>query len=184
MIDRIGAETNFGNRSYTINAKYDDLQTAFAEIIADKIVSSDKPVTVTVARPGAHGYVGDGQILIPPELVGVPEDMFNDIVDLLSSLNDSAESIWDIILRLEDKVDIEALSESIDTDFDNSAGVGFIAALLTRFWKKKELSGSDVPEYGSDISTYYDQNHIENQVASELEALILKNKERKHFAAV
>lgn len=183
MINRIGTETNFSSVSNITNAKYDDLQTAFAEIIADKIVSSDKAVSVQIARPGAHGFVGDGQILVPPELIGVSADVLNDVIDLLSSLTDGSESIWDIILQLEDKVDIEALSESIDTDFDNSAGVGFIAALLTRFWKKKELSRSDVPDDGVDISAYYNQSNIENEVASELEALIL-NKERKLITAV
>lgn len=174
MIDRICSETNFGSLSKTANAKFEEIQLGFAELLADKIVSSEKTVSVQIAAPGAHGFIGDGQVLLPPELVGVPVDVINDVINVLTSLTDDSD-IWEIVLRLEDKVDLEALSESIDTDFDNSAGMGFIAALLTRFWKKKELSGDDIPENGVDILTYYDKNYIENKAASEPEALILKN---------
>lgn len=179
MIERIVSNTKFNAVSSTNNAVSEELRQSFAEFLADKIVSSEKPVTV--AGPGAHGYVGDGQVFIPPELIGLPLDVLNDVIDLLSSLNDSSESIWDIVLRLEEKVDIEALSESIDTDFDNSAGLGFVAALLTRFWKKKELSANAVSENGADISAYYGQNDFENVAASELEALILKHKKEREL---
>ena len=182
MIESIGSETKFNPVSNTNNAITEELRQSFAEFLADKIVSSEKPVTV--AGPGAHGYVGDGQVFIPPELIGVPVDVLNDVIDVLMSLNGDLENIWDIVLRVEEKVDIEALSEYIDTDFDNSAGLSFIAALLTRFWKKKELSGDNALVDGVDISAYYDPDHIENKAASELEALILKNKERKLITAV
>ena len=182
MIESIGSETKFNPVSNTNNAITEELRQSFAEFLADKIVSSEKPVTV--AGPGAHGYVGDGQVFIPPGLIGVPADLLNDIIDLLTSLNGDLENIWDIVLRLEEKVDSETLSEYIDADFDNSAGLSFIAALLTRFWKKKELSGDNVPENSVDIPACYDPNHIENKAASELEALIRKNKERKLITAV
>ena len=184
MIESIGSETKFNTVSNTNNAVSEELKLGFAELLADKIVSSEKPVSVTIAAPGAHGYVGDGQVFIPPELIGVPADALNDVIDVLMSLTDDLENIWDIVLRLEEKVDIEAFSENIDTDLDNSAGLSFIAALLTRFWKKKELSGDNVSENSADISAYYDPNYTENKVASELEALILKNKERKLITAV
>ena len=182
MIESIGYEKKFNTVSNTNNAINEELRQSFAEFLADKIVSSEKPVTV--AGPGAHGNVGDGQVFIPPELIGVPVDVLNDVIDVLMSLNDDLENIWDIVLRVEEKVDIENLSEYIDTDYDNSAGLSFIAALLTRFWKKKELSGGIVPEDGVDISAYYDPNYIENKAASELEALLLKNKERKLITAM
>ena len=184
MLDRIGTEMNFGSVSSNAIVKSEDIHLGFAELIADKIVSSEKPVSVQIARPGASGYVGDGQIFLPPELIGVPIDVLNDVIDALASLTDGLENIWEIVLRLEDKVDLEALSESVDTDFDNSAGLSFIAALLTRFWKKKELSGNDAPAEDVDISAYYNPNDIENKVASELEALLQKNRERKHVTAV
>lgn len=181
MIESIGSETKFNPVSNTNNTITEELRQSFAEFLADKIVSSEKPVTV--AGPGAHGYVGDGQVFIPPELIGVPVDVLNDVIDALASLNGDMD-IWEIVLRLEEKVDIETLSEYIDTDYDNSAGLSFIAALLTRFWKKKELSGNNISEDGVDISAYYDPNYIENKTASELEALIRKNKERKLITAV
>ena len=177
MIESIGYETKFNAVSNTNSAVSEELRLGFADFLADKIVSSDKPVTV--AGPGAHGYVGDGQVFLPPELIGVPVDVLNNVIDALTSLTDCLESIWDIVLRLEEKVDIEALSEYIDTDFDNSAGLGFVAALLTRFWKKKELSANAVSENVADISAYYGQNDLENEAASELKALILKHKERE-----
>ena len=122
MIDRIGSETNFSNVSNAANARSEDLHLGFADLLADMIVSSEKPISVQIARPGASGYVGDGQVFILPELIGVPIDFLNDVIDTLMSLTDDLENIWDIVLRLEDKVDLEDLSESIDTDFDNSAG--------------------------------------------------------------
>lgn len=190
MIDRIGSETNFSNLPNTTNAKSEGAHLEFADMLADMMVSSEKPISVQILGPGgASGYVGDGQVFVCPELAGVelagvPIDFLNDVIDILMSLTDNSESIWDIVLRLEDKVDLEALSESIETDFDNSAGLDFIAALLTRFWKKKELSGNDTLADGVDVSTYYSQNDIENKVALELEALIQKNKKQKHITAV
>lgn len=176
MIDHIGYETNFGSVSNSAGARTEELRLGFAEFLADKAASSENPVSVRIAAPGAHGYVGDGQVFIPPELFGGSEDALNDVLSLLMSLNGDAESIWDIVLRLEEKVDIEALSESIAADPENPAGLSFAAALLTGFWKKKELSGNGVSESGGDIYAYAEQERLEDQIASELEALIRKRK--------
>ena len=170
MIDSIGSELNFSSVSNAANANPGEICLGFEELLTEKTGSSQ------VVR---HGYVGDGQDLCPE----INEESI-EIINALLSLTDDLEDIWKIVLRLEKKADIEVLSEIIIKDFDNVTGRNSAAALLTRFWKKKELLGDDVSEDSVDISTYFNQSYIENKAASELEALILKNKERKFVTTV
>lgn len=170
MIDRIGSELNFGNVSNVANAKYARNYPGFEELLVEKTVSQ---------RTQLHGFVGDGQDLCP----GLNEETI-EMIKSLMSLSDDLENIWEIVLRLEKRVDTELLSENIVAELDDAAGLNSVAALLTRFWKKKELLGDDVPEGSVDISSYLDQDYIENRAASELEALILKNKERKFITTL
>ncbi len=168
MIDSIGSELNFSSVTNAANAK--PIHLGFEELLTEKTVSRQ------VVR---HGYVGDGQDLCPE----INEASIK-VINALLSLTDDLENIWEIVLRLEKKVDIEVLSENIVKDFDNVTGRNSAAALLTRFWKKKELLRDDVSEDSVDISAYFNQNYIENKAASELEALILKNKERKSISTI
>lgn len=170
MIDRIGSELNFSSVSNADNAKHVGINLGFEELLVEKTVSQ---------RTELHGYVGDGQDLCP----GLNEATI-EMIKSLMSLSDGLENIWEIVLRLEKRVDIEALGENFVTDLDDAAGLNSVAALLTRFWKKKELLGDTVPEGSVDISTHFDQDHIDNRSALELEALILKNKERKFITTI
>ncbi len=170
MIDRIGSELNFSNVSNAANAKPGEIYLGFEKLLTEKSVSSQ------VVR---HGFVGDGQDLCP-YLNGETIE----VIKSLMSLSDGLENIWEIVLRLEKRVDIELLSENIVTDFGDVTGSNNVAALLTRFWKKKELLGDDLLEGSVDISTHSNQNHFENRAALELEALILKNKERKFITTI
>lgn len=170
MIDRIESELNFSNVSNTANVKLKEIHPGFEELFTEKIISQQTEI---------HGFVGDGQDLCP----GLNE-MTIEVIKALMSLSDGLENIWEIVLRLEKRVDIEGLSENIVTDFDDVTGLNSVAALLTRSWKKKELLGDDVPEGSVDISAYFNQNHFENRAASELEALIFKDKERKVITTV
>lgn len=170
MIDSIGFESNFNIISNTTNVKLEEIHPGFEELFTEKIISQQTEI---------HGFVGDGQDLCP----GLNE-MTIEVIKALMSFSDGLENIWEIVLRLEKRVDIEGLSENIVTGFDDVTGLNSVAALLTRFWKKKELLGDDVLEGSVDISTYFNQNHIENRAASEMEALILKNRERKVITTI
>lgn len=170
MMNRIVSELNFSSVTNAENAKLVGINLGFEELLVEKAVSQ---------RTEMHGYVGDGQDLCP----GLNEASI-EMIKSLMSLSDGLENIWEIVLRLEKRVDIEALSESIITDFDDAAGLNTVAALLTRFWKKKELLGDTVPEGSADISACSGQDHIENRAATEREALILKNKERKFITTI
>lgn len=165
MIDCIEYKSNFSSVSNAANAKPGKICPGFEELLTEKAASR---------QAVRHGTVGDGQDLFP-ELNG----MSTEVINALMSLTDDIENIWEIVLRLEKRVDIEVLSENIVKDLDNAAGRSSAAALLTRFWKKKALLANDASEVGVDISTCFSQNPIENKAASELEALILKDKERK-----
>ncbi|MDE7229667.1 MAG: hypothetical protein K2N56_04230 [Oscillospiraceae bacterium] len=170
MIDRIGAELNLSSVSNAANADPGEICLGFEKLLTEKTGSRQ------VVR---HGYVGDGQDLCPE----INEESIG-IINALLSLTDDLEDIWKIVLRLEKKADIEILSENIVKDFDNVTGRNSAAALLTRFWKKKELLRDDVSEDSVDISTYFNQQYIKNNAASELEALTLKSKERKLITAL
>ena len=169
MIEHIENKLNFGSISNTAGAATGEINPGFEKLLAEKAVSNQ------VVR---HGFVGDGQDLCPE----INEESI-ELINSLMSLTDDLDNIWEIVLRLEEKVDMEALSENIVEEFDNAAGRNSIAALLTRFWKKKELTEDDVTENG-DISTRLAQNLIENAVASELEAILHKNQERKFMTLV
>lgn len=170
MIDRIEAELNFSSVSNAANARSGEMYLGFEKLLTEKTGSRQ------VVR---HGYVGDGQDLCPE----INEESIG-IINALLSLTDDLEDIWKIVLRLEKKVDIEVLSENIVKDFDNVTGRNSAAALLTRFWKKKELLREDVSEDSVDISTYFNQQYFKNNAASELEALTLKSKERKFITTI
>ena len=170
MIDHIKSETNFNSISNVTNAKHGEIRLGFEELITEK---------TAFEQTLRHGFVGDGQVVFP-ELNGRSAEVIN----ALMSLTDDLEDIWEIVLRIEKGVDTEALTENIVRDFDNAAGRNSVAALLTRFWKKKELLGDDAVEGSIDVLAYFNQSHIVNRTASELEALILKNKEQKLITAV
>lgn len=98
-----------------------------------------------------HGFVGDGQCLA---FNGISAETMEQVFKAIMSLNDGTKSIWEIVLQLEKKVDIKVLEEIIAMDFDDSAGENSIAALLVRYWKKKELLGDNISETNIDISDY------------------------------
>lgn len=170
MINCIESELNFSGAPNAANAKSARIYPGFEELLVEKAVSQ---------RTQIHGFVGDGQDLCP----GLNEETI-ELINSLLSFTDGLENIWKIVLRLEKKVDIEAFIENIIADIDDAAGVNTAAALLTRFWKKKELLGNTVSEGSADISSYLNPEHIENRAASELDALILKSKERKFITAI
>ncbi len=170
MIDSIGCESNFSVASNAIDVKPEEIYLGFEKMLVEKAVSQ---------RTGLHGFVGDGQDLCP----GLNE-MTIDGIKALMSLSDGSKNIWEIVLQLEKRVDTEVLNESIIPDFDNAAWLNSVEALLTQFWKKKELLGKDIPKYNVDKSTCLNQDHVDSKTVSELETLILKNKERKLITAV
>ncbi len=170
MIDSIGFESNFSIESNAANVKPEEIYLGFGKLLVEKVVSQ---------RTALHGFVGDGQDLCP----GLNE-MTIDVIKALTSLSDGSKNIWEIVLQLEKKVDTKVLNENIFTDFDNAAGLNSVEALLTQFWKKKELLGDDIPKYNVDKSARFNQDHIDRKTVSELETLILKNKERKLITAV
>lgn len=170
MIDRIGYGVNLGSVSNAAVTKSADRYLGFEETLVEKAVSQ---------RTMMHGFVGDGQDLCP----GLNEATIEMLKSLMSLSND-LENIWEIVLRLEEKVDIKALTESTVTELDEAAGLNSVAALLTQFWKKKELSGDTVSESVVEISAYSNQDRIENKAASDLEALMRKNKQRKLITTV
>lgn len=169
MVDSIGFESNFSIASNATNVKPEEIYLGFGKLLVEKAVSQ---------QTALHGFVGDGQDLCP----GLNE-MTIDGIKALMSLSDGSKNIWEIVLQLEKRVDIEDLNESMFTDFDNVAGRNSVQALLTQFWKKKELLGEDIPKYKVDNSTCFNQDHIHRKTVSELENLILKNKERKLITA-
>lgn len=169
MIDSIGFETDLSVASDVTNAKPGELYLGFGNFLAEKMVS----------KTAKHGFVGDGQDLCP----GL-NGMTMEGIKALMSLSDGSKNIWEIVLQLEKRVGIEAFNESFFTDFDDVAGRNSAAALLTQFWKKKELLGEDIPKNNVDNSICSNQDHFDSKTVSELETLILKNKEQKLITAV
>lgn len=110
----------------------------FDEMLTEKTASNQ------VTR---HGFVGDGQDLCP----WLNENNV-DVINAIMSLTAGLEDIRKIVLRLEKHIDLRTSGESIVAELDNAVGRSSAAALLTRFWKKRELSGSNASANIPDVT--------------------------------
>ena len=141
MIDRIDPGVKLTGASSAAAASRGEIDLGspgFEELLAEKTASNQ------VTR---HGFVGDGQDLCP----WLNENTV-DVINAIMSLTDSLDDIWKIVLRLEEHIDPRTSDESITEELDNAVGRSSAAALLTRLWKKKELSGDKVLENGVDVT--------------------------------
>ncbi|MDE6731682.1 MAG: hypothetical protein K2J77_02240 [Oscillospiraceae bacterium] len=141
MINCIDPGVKLTGTSSALNASRGEINLGFPgfeELLAEKTASNQ------VTR---HGFVGDGQDLCP----WLNENTV-DVINAIMSLTDGLEDIWKIVLRLEKHIDPQTSDESITEELDNAAGRSSAAALLTRLWKKKELSGDTVLENGVDVT--------------------------------
>lgn len=150
MIDRVGFELNSSVVPNSVNGKTKEKCSDFKNLLTEK---------AGLGKTRLHGFVGDGQDLCP----WLNEDSI-EAINAIMALTDDLEDIWKIILQLEEKVDIKVLEEIIAMAFDDSAGENSIAALLVRYWKKKELLGDNISESNVDISAYFNQDYIDNIV--------------------
>ncbi len=136
MIDCINPDVRFTSAASRseINLGF----PGFDEMLTEKTASNQ------VTR---HGFVGDGQDLCP----WLNENNV-DVINAIMSLTDGLEEIWKIVLRLEKHIDPRTSGESIIEELDNAAGRSCAAALLTRLWKKKELSGDTALENDAHVT--------------------------------
>lgn len=130
MIDRTVLESKFNASANAFGGKTNELSFEFEELLTEK-TSSDRS-----AQAELRGLLS--------ERLGIADDALlaeitENIMKAVSSMGEGAESIWDIVLRLEKSADIKLSDENIDAD--DTAGMNAIAGLLARFWKKKELLG-------------------------------------------
>lgn len=102
------------------------------------------------------------------------EEIMEHILKSIASMSEGSKSIWEIVLQLENHVDPKLLDENYDVDFDDTAGLNSVAALLARFWKKKEL----LEENDTAFSYFRDHNAIDTKAVSELTVLLRKKKHR------
>lgn len=140
MIDCINHEVKLTGASSAAIASRGEINLGFPgfeELLTEKTASNQ------VTR---HGFVGDGQDLCP----WLNENNV-DVINAIMSLTDGLEDIWKIVLRLEKHIDPQTSDESIIEELDNAAGRSSAAALLTRLWKKKELSGDTTLENDADV---------------------------------
>lgn len=158
MIEHIDHEVKFTGALSAANTSRSEVSLGFEELLTEKTALNQ------VTR---HGFVGDGQDLCP----WLNENTV-DVINAIMSLTDGLEDIWKIVLRLEKSVDPEALSENILKEFDNAVGRSSAAALLTRFWKKKDLLGDNASANSADASACF------YQAAPEPEVLTFKNKKQ------
>lgn len=138
MIARINPEVKLTSAPSTAIASRGEINLGFEEFLTEKTASNQ------VTR---HGFVGDGQDLCP----WINENTV-DAINAIMSLTDGLEDIWKIVLRLEKHIDPQTSDESIIEELDNAAGRSSAAALLTRLWKKKELSGDTALESYADVT--------------------------------
>lgn len=141
MIDCINPEVKLAGASSTAIASSGEINLGFPgfeELLTEKTASNQ------VTR---HGFVGDGQDLCP----WLNENNV-DVINAIMSLTDGLEDIWKIVLRLEKHIDPQTSDESIIEELDNAVGRSSAAALLTRLWKKKELSGDTALESDADVT--------------------------------
>lgn len=141
MIDRIDTEVKLTGASSAVIASRGEINLGFPgfeELLTENTASNQ------VTR---HGFVGDGQDLCP----WLNENNV-DVINAIMSLTDGLEDIWKIVLRLEKHIDPLTSDESIIEELDNAVGRSSAAAFLTRFWKKKELSGSDASANSADVT--------------------------------
>lgn len=172
MIDSVGFGAYSNVVPNSVNGKTKEKYLVFKDLLTER---------AGLGKTTLHGYVGDGQCLA---FNGISAEAMEHILKAIMSLNDGTKNIWEIVLQLEKKVDIKVLEEIIAMAFDDSAGENSIAALLVRYWKKKELLGDNISDANVNISTYFNQDYINNKAVSELEALIRKKDERKSISTI
>lgn len=172
MVDGVGFESYYNVVPNSVNGKIKENYLGFQDLLTEKTGSG---------KTTLHGFVGDGQCLA---FNGISAEAMEHILKAIMSLGDGTKNIWEIVLQLEKKVDIKVLKEIIAMAFDDSAAENSIAALLVRYWKKKELLGDNISEVNVDVSAYSNQDHINNKAVSELEALIRKKEERKSVSTI
>lgn len=142
MIDSVGFGSYCNAVPNSVSGKTKENYLSFNDLLTEK---------AGFGKTTLHGFVGGGQSLA---FNGIPAEAMEYILKAIMSLNDGTKSIWEIVLQLEKKVDIKVLEEIIAMASDDSAGENSIAALLVRYWKKKELLGNNISETNIDISDY------------------------------
>ncbi len=172
MIDSVGFESYYNVVPNSVNIKNNENYLGFKDFLTEK---------AGLGETTLHGCVGDGQSLA---FNGISAEVMEQVLKAIISLNNGTKSIWEIVLQLEKKVDINILNEIIAMAFDDSAAENSIAALLVRYWKKKELLGDNISEVNVNASAYPNRDYINNKAVSELEALIRRKEERKSVPTI